>query len=106
MATSTIKNITPANIGAITSTTVIIGPSENTAVLSTGQFECGILVGQFRDPGDSPNNGYCIVFVYNGVAYMSKKFGLENTTSVSYSNGTLTINTSVGYMNYAFIKLL
>ena len=99
--------ITPANIGALAApTAVMLGGSEYAAALPTGQFELGILVGQFRDPGDSSHNGYCIVFVYNGTAYMSKKFGLDSTTSVSYSSGTLTVNTSVGYMNYAFIKLM
>ena len=99
-------NLTPANIGALASTTAILSGSEYTAVLHTGQFILGILVGQFRDPGDSPNNGYCIVFVYNDVAYMSQKFGLSGTYSVSYSNGVLTVNSSYGYMNYAFIKLM
>ena len=87
-------------------TAIMLGGSEYTAVLHTGQFEMGILVGQYRDQGDIAYNGYCIVFVYNGIAYMSAKTGLSGTTSVSYSNGVLTVNTSVGYMNYAFIKLI
>ena len=88
-------------------TSTALGGSDYTAVLHTGQFVLGILVGQFRDPGDSSYNGYCIVFVYNGIAYMSAKLGLSGTYSVSYDNdGVLTVNTSYGYMNYAFIKLM
>jgi hypothetical protein len=84
----------------------MLGGSDRTAVLHTGIFALGILVGQYRDPGDNTHNGYCIVFVYNNIAYMSARVGLSGTTSVSYSNGALTVDSLYGYMNYAFIKLM